>query len=77
MDPASMFLAIDLLQRLIDQDLRRQRVFRDKTNPFDCPDTHFLEIFRLSKPAAWCVIQEIGESIGSLCRRKQSVQNKR
>ncbi|KAG8201514.1 hypothetical protein JTE90_011189 [Oedothorax gibbosus] len=57
-------------KQIVDQDLRRLRVFRDRTNPFDAHDTRFIEIFRLSKPAAWTVIEALRHDLSSDCQRK-------
>ncbi|GBN52356.1 hypothetical protein AVEN_25727-1 [Araneus ventricosus] len=66
MEAARTLIVFEVVDELMDRDLRRQRVYRDKfhqsinsINGFHQSDEDFINFFRLSKSAAWYVIESL------------------
>ena len=67
---------LELLQELEQRSFIRQRIFRDRTNPFDCLDNEdFREKYRFSKETTNYIIQliETDEKVTENTKRNRSL----
>ncbi|GBM91047.1 Putative nuclease HARBI1 [Araneus ventricosus] len=78
MEAARTLIVLEILDELMERDLRRQRVYRDKCNPFDQSEEEFINYFRMSKSTAWYVIESLRNDLSnrSISRHALSPEEK-
>ena len=63
---------LEHLENLAGQSLRRQRIFRDRTDPFDVNDREFLKRYRFTKTITIHIAQQNEHDKELLCHTRQN-----